>query len=475
MKKAKVLLCAALCTAMLVSCNLFPSINQEKPIDDIDIPLEKDSFYAQNMANEKYYKVKAETLYEGEKCVIWAEKSANITQRTAIEIAKVYDTIIRPRIVNTFSKKDFYTNEKAEPFDDMLDYANWLAGGNDGKLTILLLDIQDGFTGARNDSYVAGYFSGNNFYPKGKISGSNHYSNGRDMIYIDTYPGLRMQPRMVYATFAHELQHLINYVTSRQMRRRPMDTWIDEGLSSRAEYLYLEENPPEKCEWFSDDKDGTIAKGNNFFVWDNHREISLAILDDYATVYLFFRWLYLQASAELQSHIFLDIAASVSNDYRAVTDAAKQINPAWVNWENLLGTWLAANYYPRNNYGYTGDDYLQKTIKVKPITGQTISLYPGEGVYSIINNSFNPDRTSANIYYAGLAENKTIIGTSPPYTGNVLLTFNANTRNTEADETGCLTGISPPASQTAARNIQTGKLTGFHVIDARDMPERFKR
>jgi hypothetical protein len=469
MIKANILLLAALFTVIMVSCDLFSDINELGP-------LEENSFYAQNMDTGNYYQVKAEMLYEGKRCVIWAEKNARVTEEMARKFALEYDTVIRPGIVEKFSRKDFSIKEKDEiyDFDDMLDYANRLADRNDNKLTILLLDIQDGFKDPKKDSYVAGYFFGGNFYQKGNIGGSKHYSNGRDMIYVDTYPGLKTDPRQTYATFAHELQHLINYVTSLQMNRPFMDLWIDEGLSSQAEYFYLKENLRDKCEWFVNDKEGTIAKGNNFFVWGNHSEKSMAILDDYATVYLFFRWLYLQASAntELQSHIFLDIETSSNVDYRAVTDVARQINPAWGDWETLLGTWLAANYAPKSSYGYIGDDYLKRTITVKPIADQRISLYPGEGVYSIINDSFSAE-TSGSIRYTGLAENETITGASP-YTGNMLLTFNANTDCTAKTETAVLTGVSPAVPPTGARNIQTGKPTGPYVIDARDMLNKNK-
>ena len=473
MANVKILLLAALLAVMPVSCDIFIDINQIGSDNDLNT-LEENSFYAQDMVTEKYYKVMAEKLYEGDKCVIWAEKKARITERKAKEIANIYDMTIRPKIVGSFSKKDFVVKEgdKTYPFDDMLDYANWLAGRDDKKLTILLLDIKDNFS--KTASYVAGYFSGGNFYPKGRIKGSKHYSNSMDMIYVDTYPGLEMEPRQTYATFAHELQHLINFVTSRQMNRPSMDTWIDEGLSSQAEYLYLKENPREKCEWFINDKEGTIAQGNNFFVWDNHRDKSLSILDDYATVYLFFRWLYLQADPELQSHIFLDIETSNSYNYWAVTNTAKRINPAWEKWEDLLKTWLAANYYPKNSYGYTGDNYLQRIITVKPIAGQTTSLYPGEGVYSIINHPFSAG-TGGNIRYAGLVEHETGIGASSPYTGNVLLTFNANTNNAAKSETGNLTGVSTVVPRTAAGNSQTGTLTGPYVIDARDMLNKTKK
>jgi hypothetical protein len=476
MAKIRIIPFTVLFVALLVSCDLFPDNRPSYPNNYLD-DLGENEFYAQNIISGIFYKLSADRLWEGEHCVIWAERGSGITLAQAQDIADEYDTIIRPRVVGAFSKTDFtYTeNGITHSFGDMLDFANWIAGRDDRKLTILLLDIRDGFTNPKTDAYVAGYFYGVDLEPKGRIPGTDLYSNSRDMIYIDTYPGLTMNEEQSYSTFAHELQHLINYVTSIQMDRRyGMDTWIDEGLSSQAEYLYFEGNPEGTAEWFRDDEEGTIARGNNFFVWDNHQDKQLAILDDYATVYLFFRWLYLQANAELQQSILYEIATSSSSNYQAVTNVAKKINASWSDWAILLRTWLAANYYPKNTvYGYKNDAYLQDTIAVKPLTVRSISLYPGEGVYSIINNSFSVSAGTGNIRYAGLSANAGTLVTSTPYTGNILLTFNANTNNSDTTryETGSLTGVSPAvsSSRAAVEGDKTKKRTGPYVIDARDL------
>jgi hypothetical protein len=481
--KTTTILLSALLSITFVSCDLLFGIDK-KPSENFDV-LEEGSFYAQNIETEKYYKVKAEKLVTGSKCVIWAEKDARITKVQAQAIADEYDIKIRDILVDTFSKKNFIFEESGitYPFDDMLDFANWLAGKNDRKLTVLLLDIKDGFKDPETDSYVAGYFFSGNFYPPGKIPGTGigrvplHYSNGRDMIYVDTYPGLQMKPEQTYATFAHELQHLINFVTSVQMNRiNTMNTWIDEGLSTQAEHLYLGTNLDDKIEWFSEDPAETIAKGNNFFVWGNNTGNRLSILDEYATVYLFFRWLYLQADESQKPDVFYDIITADNADYRAVTNVAKKINPEWDKWEPLLRTWLAANYFPKNSYGYTGDDDLREKIKVNPIGVKTIQLCPGEGVYSIIDKSFTPPASTsatANIRYADLSAN-TNINLFSPYTGNILLTFNTSTSNSGTiirTETGTLTGItpSPSASRMTGEAPQSKKVSGPYVIDARDI------
>jgi hypothetical protein len=430
--------------------------------------LEVNQFYAQNITDGSYYKVTAELLAEGKKCVIWAEKGCGVTKGQAEEIANKYDTVIRPRIADAFAMKNI--DYKGYHFDDILDFANWLAGRTNRKLTVLLLDIKDGFKDENNDPYVAGYFDSANFY-------NHETSNKCDMIYVDTYPGLRKHHEQTYATFAHELQHLINFATTiAKERSSTMDTWIDEGLSSQAEHIYYGTYVFERCGWFSDDIKKTIANGNNFFVWGNHSEEPMAILDDYATVYMFFRWLYLQAGSVLQSSIFYDIETSPLSNHEIVTNVASQINSEWADWDKLLKSCLTANYYPADPvYGYKGDNYFQ-TIKAKTITVETIPLYPGEGVYSIIKDPFPTPPTSGSIHYEELNDGKS----------KALLTYNVNTSNSKltAPETGTLTGVSPsvsfsPGSRMSSNAIQTEQTdkthTGPYVIDARDFPGRFGR
>ena len=206
-----------------------------------------------------------------------------------------------------------------------------------------------------------------------------------------------------------------------------------------------------------------------------HEDIENSIMDDYATVYLFFRWLYLQASPEQRKTIFYEIETSSYYDYRAITDVAQKINSKWGSWETLLGTWLAANYYPKNTaYGYKGDTHLQG-IKVKAIADKSAALYPGEGVYSSKNGAFTPSASGENIRYAGLTNNSPAIDTSSPYSGNILLTFNANTALSAPFETGSLTGITPHAditplaSKMVMNDAQDTESAGPFVIDAQDL------
>jgi hypothetical protein len=272
------------------------------------------------------------------------------------------------------------------------------------------------------------------------------------------------------------MQHLMNYVTSAATRNwQTMDIWIDEGLSSAAEYIYREDHTNDRYDWFKSDPQGTIARGHNFFVWGNYPDNS--ILDDYATVYLFFQWVRIQTGRNPK--IYKEIIGSEHEDYRAVTKAVKSSLDTVMaddsDWNGLLKTWLAANYINASSgpYGYKDEDML-RNLEAKTARAGTTSLplLPGEGVYSIVNNGTGISQagSGSNIKYAYLYGNG---ASNTPGPGGALLTYNANTDNTDgAPETGNLTGVAASVVQAQGRSAVNTAWEGPVRIDARDMLAR---
>jgi len=470
-KRYVFLLCAAL---ILGSCHMQPKEDNSDEFWAID-------FTKKPGQSGYFYQAKARQLYEGDKCIIYAETNSAVNVEDAKQFASEYCDKIYGVMLEYFCEKNFEVdyNGTKTTYADTLEYAFSLVNNQD-KLLILLLDIKDGYKPGKG--YVAGYFHSINLY-----DGLN--SNFKNMIYVDTYPGLRNMEEM-YSTFAHELQHLINYVTG--IRKRPngqspyprqMDTWIDEGLSLMAEHLYQEMPLKKRIDWFIEDREGSIARGNNFFVWDNHQDLSSdTVLDDYATAYLFFQWLFLHS--EDGPALLKAIVNSSESDYQAVAENTASIISDGGDWETLLRTWLAANYinHSTNEYGYKGDAAFND-IKVKTYQlpndkeNKKIDLYPGEGVYSTINSTFTlpaDDPSGTNIRYAGLQKAASIVDASgSPYTGDMLLTFNIKTiyRRGDTLESGYFTGEDAPA---AAHTVERA-VAGFSYpvrIDARDFMRR---
>ena len=434
----KLMLLAGIFAFLLSSCDLF---GETDPIDEDGVV--KKNFKAQSFKNGSFYSLEAGKLAENTRCTVWVERGAGITKETAQKVASEYSNNIYQKMIS-----NFVTNKDGFNFETELADIN-----SDGKLVILLLDIRDNYQKGVNESAVGGYFLWSDLFP------NEANSNGLAMIYIDTNPGIPGGTES-NKTLAHEMQHLINEVTSQVLRYNgsqylEMDTWIDEGLSCAAEWVYSGSHPTDRYGWYNNNGNGRglINKGNNFYVWGNRStESQYAEIDDYATAYLFFQWLRLQSSNG--AGIYKDIIGSASNNYQAVTSAASsRINASYSNnWGGLLRDWLAANYINASNGRYGYGTELRTLNKHLLTTKGTTPLYPGEGVFSKIDQAYvdagNKPGDAGNIKYS-------ILTTAPQDTLAVgaLLAYNTNTVNTAntPSANGTLTGV--PASISAGVSV----------------------
>jgi hypothetical protein len=478
----------------LDSCKL-PVIQEERtPVLDPGYEgKEQVKFSAVNTDNYDRYTVQAVRLAENDACIVYGDYQAGVSISTAEKIAQEYAERIGPAITGVFGK--YYPDDK--------------------KLAILLLDIIDGFDSENISTYVAGYFSMEDIFPKSFMSNSNEMP----MLYLDINPGIPGSDSF-YSTIAHELQHLINF-SYRYQKKNPdlsaietqsdlnnliasiqQNDWVDEGLSSAAEYIYNKARGKghitDKVAYYNNAQTyyrqgkSNIILGNNFFTWG---ETDKFVYDDYVTVYLFFQWLRIHAAANTDANststypIYRSIIESEYTDYRAVTTAARKYIPGLFmekdsaggqagEWERLLETWLTANYVnvpkkdaPGGYWGYNGEITLTPSL----LSGKTIRLYPGEGVYTnLAGGTFDcPQKSPEHIRYAGLNKaEKTLTRITPGNSGrgDALLTFNTNYQG-KSTEQGVLTGIDP-----AAEPSPSGRAAGIPIkplpIDIRP-PLRF--
>jgi hypothetical protein len=471
---------------LLISCRMplnAPSAGSYAGMERVDFEVvEVDG------SKTSYYTVKAILLAENDSCYVYADHTANLPVSMGERIAREYGERIAPGITGVFG--NYYPLKK---------------------ITILLLDIKDGYK--LGGTYVAGYFSAKDIFPKSFMSSSNEMP----MLYIDINPG-KPGSNQFYSTIAHELQHLINF-SSRYQRKNPglddikdqsaldaliesihQDEWVDEGLSSAAEYIYNRAagmnsagkwHVREKIDHYNNaetyysSKQSNIAAGNNFFTWGENDNF---IYDDYVTVYLFFQWLRIHAGDDADGDsIYRSIIESEYGDYRAVTSAVRKhiprlfekdaIDDHALEWERLLETWLAANYVnaPKKDaadglFGYNAEFTL---IPAPYPSGKTVSLRPGEGVYSNLGNEtfyYPPALTSStHIRYAGLSktENPLMrITQGGSGTGEMLITFNANHAKGSAEK-GALADIGPAPADLAPSGRAAGLPPGPLPIDIR--------
>ena len=97
-----------------------------------------------------------------------------------------------------------------------------------GKSDVLLVDVRDGWDGS--GGYIGGFVWHADVVAANPGHSSHQYSNARDILYVDTYPGLRNgRTEGIESTAAHEYQHLIHlaYDTGEE-------TFVNEGLSEWA-------------------------------------------------------------------------------------------------------------------------------------------------------------------------------------------------------------------------------------------------
>jgi len=432
-----------ICSCTICSCTIeAPDAFPYDPDNYLAQEIQPRMFWAYNYRDSQYYVVKADHFVEGRYCRIWVEQGASVGTATAKNVANNFDSIIYPRMMATFGIQEKMYVDGILVAENTMELADWM-GDRDGKLTILLLDIQDNYVPNSNHSRMTGYFSSKD------LLSSQAHSNGADMLYIDTNPDLpgSMESNK---TIAHEMQHLMNFVTSFLLRSdgdgniHEMDTWINEGLSAIAEWVYSGLYSENRWTHYNADPTGLIQKGNNFFIWDNHtREHRDARYDDYATVYLFFHWLRLQTG---NNTIFKNIISSTESNYRAVTEAANEAmkGRGYNDWGTLLKTWLAANYINASSgpYGYASDSTLGKVkAKTVPAGTKSVRLYPGEGVYSLANAGSLWPVERKNIRYAGLAVESPQLSDTETFANGALLVYNTNTNQNGDWEEGITSGM----------------------------------
>jgi hypothetical protein len=341
--------------------------------------------------NQSRYELTAMLRATGSHCLVYEEESSHIDQARIQSLADIFDNDIYECVKENFGSP------------------------TSGKVILLLLNIRDGYVS--NGPFTAGFF-----FPKDLQRGET--SNRCKMLYIDTYPSFD-NISLVRSTMAHEFQHLINYSIRLTRDDRSMDTWIDEGLSTAAEYIYSQDHLHSRIDYFNEGAN-SIPNGNNFYIWGNHNDT----LADYASAYMFFQWLRIHSNDGIA--IYKDIINSEYTDYRAVLYAAMTHIPTLglsgesenieEDWATLLGSWLLANAIndPLGLYGYNGE--------IRPIVYSpnhvVTELFPGEATYSIAGDS--APGNAGKIRYIGVKGGAPCFNDYELASGDTIIAYNAN-------------------------------------------------
>lgn len=279
---------------------------------------------------------------------------------------------IKAKNIYSTSKIDLYLENDLKVEDKELknilletmrvyDMEEYLFGKLEGKLILLIMDINGGWTGDK--PYMQGY---------SVLDGI--VNEEENIIFLDYINGWENIDSVVN-TIAHELQHVIHYKKIRE-NNKSFDIWVDEALSETAVISYRGALPNNRLNYYNNDSMHLITKGDYFINWSGGYTVH-----KYATVSLFMYWLGLHSKNGFE--IYKDIANSPEEyrgTYKAILYAANKNIKEFKDWSELYATWLKANY---NNdsaglYGYKG------LIKTKPkiiTTAYNFSMSPGAAIY----------------------------------------------------------------------------------------------
>lgn len=402
-----------------------------------DDPEGTKSFKAYNMVTDSVYSLNAVLVYNGTYCNVYREKGA--------------ESYMSDSVVNQMGQE--FDNNIYDKINDNFGTPSDVDG--DGKITLLILDIKDGFSGS--GGYVAGYFDPTNEYDSSTYSASNEM----EMLYMDSYPGASDIDGFKQ-TMAHEFQHLVNFNQKVFVQgfSAGFDTWINEGMSSAAEKIYSGSQIQWKIDYYNDDENSDIVRGQNFVNWGD--DYYNSDLGNYATVYLFFQWLSIHGGGD---SVYKKIMDNTSDTYQAVFDEM-QVATGCEDFSELLRSWFIANLLNNTSglYGY-GASFPSITVHyfndVSGYTaGMTWGLNAGEGIYLDISSTGLYSITSISpIFYAGITSGGVIDvdDAGNEYTGNVLICYNRNGSSAgSGGDTGALPNVLPGSSSKILKSVSAG-------------------
>lgn len=213
----------------------FPANTQERRKVSTDDVGDKRDFYVQNLLTEVYEQKEFQLIAKGDVSQIWFEVSEITNGHLNSSVADSMLSYLEDRS-NQYSY---------DPEIGIVKLSNDVFGNppnydGDNYVDFLVTDIKDEWNPNDRGGYTAGFFFSGDQYTKAQLGGGNIETNERDILYIDSYPGIydpdegEADPLAPLSTLAHEYQHLIHF---RYNKQNPEFTFINEGQSNFASLL----------------------------------------------------------------------------------------------------------------------------------------------------------------------------------------------------------------------------------------------
>ncbi len=342
----------------------YPSNTRSRSKSSTDDVGDKRNFYVQNFQTTVYESKQFQLMVKGDVSQIWFEvneiNNGHLNPSVADSMMKYLETSSNqfsfdPSIGIVKLENDVFGNPPNYDGDNYVDF--------------LVTDIKDDWNPTDRGGYTAGFFFSGDQYTKAQLGGGNVESNERDILYIDSYPGIydpdesEADPLAPLSTLAHEYQHLIHF---RYNSQNPEFTFINEGQSNFASLL---------VGYFPHYSIYNYLADTNIpiFRWD--RANINNTLEDYGRSASFFSFMWDHLGYEKAGNLTRTSTSGVSAINNALSASGSDMD-----FPELLVAWGIANLVndPANSYGYTHP--FLKGLKVSDIDYSSGTTFSGKTV-----------------------------------------------------------------------------------------------
>lgn len=191
------------------------------------------AFFVFNFINENYESKNFRLMRKGNATQIW------------FEVAEINNGHLNEAVADSMFKylEDVSPQHSFNPEMGIIELLNTYMGSppnydGDELVDFLITDIKDGYDPEENPGYTGGFFYGVDQFPD--TNPGSYRSNERDVLYIDSYPGIfsngEISALKPLSTLAHEYQHLIHYNYNGRLGHDEL-AFINEGQSGFAQLL----------------------------------------------------------------------------------------------------------------------------------------------------------------------------------------------------------------------------------------------
>ena len=367
------------------------------------------TYLVSNLITGSYYNQQFICQATGRYCNVLTEKNsdgtAKISQADAQKLATEFDGHIQPFMVENFG--DYYTYLGT-------DYSGrYLQPSNNIKMDILLYDIQDGYNGTTNRSYVGGYTDLTDFI------GTNLGGNGNEkgILHIDIYPlmGTSGTPNIekCYSTIVHEFQHQISYSDSlwdyftEKTSSYINDAWWNEAFSMAAEHLYAGEPLTYRINNYNKANNSTPLRNGLVLGYLDYAENNDNIASNYGASYLFGQYIRCQTKhlSGGGNQIYRTILEQTGTDYTTILAGLSSIGYEYTpkSFYELYRNFRMATILKNSTgpYGFAGESAFSGLLDNAYTGTGTLTLKPGAAV--VLPRPENFTSTNSNLSYVAFS------------------------------------------------------------------------